>query len=95
MKKKGIGVKLVDSNNYTPSVEVPEVNSAISQIPDPIRYFGGAFWTAKNGKLVENSQKMLYSYTLREDVLTLEAEKSKFIDDTTFINGILIKFPSL
>jgi hypothetical protein len=91
MKKKGINLKLVDSNNYTPAVEEQAAQDAISQMPDIVRYFGGAFWTAQNGNLVQNSKDMFYNIETEGETVTLQANKNKFIDENSFINGVLLR----
>jgi len=95
MSKKGKRAIYINSNIFAQNVKPENFNkdSAGSQIPDPIRYYSGNFWTFKNNNLTKTDVAPLFNIAKENfspDTITLTVDQSKFYEDT-FENGILIK----
>lgn len=92
MSKNGKKAVYVNSNIYSEKVQKENFtkDSAGSQIPDPVRYYSGNFWTLNKNSLEKAEVQPLFTTAYERDYLILKADKTKFYEDT-FENGILVK----
>lgn len=93
MSKNGKKVIYVNSNIYSQNVEKNNFNkdAISSEIPDPIRYFSGNFWTLLRNNLIKCQVDPLFKVSKIEDnIISLEADKTKFYEDV-IENGLLVK----
>jgi hypothetical protein len=95
MRKTKTSTQFVNSSAYAASAdgEVFSSDSLYSQIPDSIRYFSSNFWTSRLGKLIKSDISPLFTVeeTNKQGVFSLKADKSKFVNNNNFVNGVLTK----
>lgn len=93
MSKKGKNAIYVNSNIYAENVQKDNFtkDSVASQIPDKVRYYSSNFWTSNKNKLIKCDADPVFKVAyLDETIINLEADKTKFYEDT-FENGLLKK----
>jgi len=95
MQKIKTDTHFVNSNIYAASAEgeVFSQDSVYPQIPDPIRYYSSNFWMSERNQLIKSNIPPLFTVedTSDNEIYSLVADKSKFVNKNNFVNGILTR----